>query len=159
MISKDELVGFLKKQVNIENEIVNSVNGALGEIENPAVKGVLKGISLDSLKHAEMYGAAISLLTSVLPALTQENLDKQRELVEKHMHVEAELIEKISKVLPSIENKNVKLLLNAISLDEKRHHQLLKEVLEILVRGETITEEDWWEVLWKNVPFHGAPGG
>jgi len=159
LISKDELVGFLKKQVNIENEIVNSVNGALGEIENPAVKGVLKGISLDSLKHAEMYGAAISLLTSVLPALTQENLDKQRELVEKHMHVEAELIEKISKVLPSIENKNVKLLLNAISLDEKRHHQLLKEVLEILVRGETITEEDWWEVLWKNVPFHGAPGG
>lgn len=159
MISKDELVGFLKKQVNIENEIVNSVNGALGEIENPAVKGVLKGISLDSLKHAEMYGAAISLLTSVLPALTQENLDKQRELVEKHMHMEAELIEKISKVLPNIENKNVKLLLNAISLDEKRHHQLLKEVLGILVRGETITEEDWWEVLWKNVPFHGAPGG
>ena len=159
MTSKDELVGFLKKQVNIENEIVNSVNGALGEIENPAVKGVLKGISLDSLKHAEMYGAAISLLTSVLPALTQENLDKQRELVEKHMHMEAELIEKISKVLPNIENKNVKLLLNAISLDEKRHHQLLKEVLEILVRGETITEEDWWEVLWKNVPFHGAPGG
>ncbi len=159
MISKDELVGFLKKQVNIENEIVNSVNGALGEIENPAVKGVLKGISLDSLKHAEMYGAAISLLTSVLPALTQENLDKQRELVEKHMHMEAELIKKISKVLPNIENKNVKLLLNAISLDEKRHHQLLKEVLEILVRGETITEEDWWEVLWKNVPFHGAPGG
>ncbi len=159
MISKDELVGFLKKQVNIENEIVNSVNGALGEIENPAVKGVLKGISLDSLKHAEMYDAAISLLTSVLPALTQENLDKQRELVEKHMHMEAELIKKISEVLPNIENKNVNLLLNAILLDEKRHHQLLKEVLEILVRGETITEEDWWEVLWKNVPFHGAPGG
>lgn len=159
MISKDELVGFLKKQVNIENEIVNSVNGALGEIGNPAVKGVLEGISLDSLKHAKMYSAAISLLTSVLPALTQENLDKQRELVEKHLHMETKLIEKISKVLPSIENKNVKLLLNAISLDEKRHHQLLKEVLEILVRGETITEEDWWEVLWKNVPFHGAPGG
>jgi len=159
LISKDELVGFLKKQVNIENEIVNSVNGALGEIENPAVKGVLEGISLDSLKHAEMYGAAISLLTSVLPALTQENLDKQRELVEKHMHMEAELIKKISKVLPNIESNNVKLLLNAILLDEKRHHQLLKEVLEILVRGETITEEDWWEVLWKNVPFHGAPGG
>ncbi|MDH5267520.1 MAG: hypothetical protein OEW62_07585 [Candidatus Bathyarchaeota archaeon] len=159
MISKDELVGFLKKQVNIENEIVNSVNGALGEIGNPAVKGVLEGISLDSLKHAKMYGAAISLLTRVLPALTQESLDKQRELVGKHVRMEAELIEKISKVLPSIENNNVKLLLSAILLDEKRHHQLLKEVLDILVQGETITEEDWWEVLWKNVPFHGAPGG
>jgi len=159
LISKDELVGFLKKQVNVENEIVDSVNGALGEIRNPAVKGVLKGISLDSMKHAEMYGAAINLLTNVLPALTQENLDKQRELVKKHIRMEAELIEKINTTIPSIEDKKVKLLLNAILVDEKRHHELLKEVLEILVRGETITEEDWWDVLWKNVPFHGAPGG
>jgi len=53
----------------------------------------------------------------------------------------------------------VKLLLTAILADEKRHHELLKQVLEILVRGETITEEDWWDILWKNVPFHGAPGG
>lgn len=159
MISKDELVGFLKEQVNIENEIVNSINEALGEIGNPAVKGVLKGISLDSVKHAEMYVAAINLLTSVPQALTQEHLDKQRELVEKHIRMEAELIKKISKVLPSIENEKVKLLLNAISMDEKRHHELLKKVLEILVRGETIAEEDWWNILWKNVPFHGAPGG
>jgi len=159
LISKDQLVGFFKKQIKIENEIVNSLSEALGEIKNPAVKGVLKGISLDSEKHAEMYGAAINLLTSVSPALTQENLDKQIELVEKHMRMEAELIGKIQEKMPNIENKKVKLLVNAILQDEKRHHQLLKEVLEILVRGETITEEDWWEILWKNVPFHGAPGG
>ena len=159
MISKDELVDFLRKQVNVENRIVNCVSRALGEIGNPAVKGVLKGISLDSMKHAEMYDAAINLLTSVLPALTQENLDKQRELVKKHIRTEAELIKKISETMPSVENKKVKLLLNAILLDEKRHHELLKNVLEILVRGETITDEDWWDILWKNVPFHGAPGG
>ena len=106
-----------------------------------------------------MYASAVTLLTRVSQALTQENLDKQRELVEEHIRIEAELIERISKVIPSIKNKKVKLLLNAILLDEKRHHELLKKVLEILVRGETITEEDWWDVLWKNVPFHGAPGG
>ncbi len=105
-----------------------------------------------------MYASTINLLTRVPPALTQEHLDKQRELVEKHIRLEAELIEKIGEALPSIKNDKVKLLLNAILLDEKRHHQLLKEVLEILVRGETITEEDWWDILWKNVPFHGAPG-
>jgi len=73
--------------------------------------------------------------------------------------VEAELIKKISDILPTVENEKVKLLLTAILEDEKRHHMLLKAVLEIIVRGETITEEDWWEILWKNVPFHGAPGG
>ena len=159
MSSKDELTIFLKKQIKIENRIVKSLNNALREIGNPVVKGVLKGISLDSVKHAEMHASAITLLTSVSQALTQEHLNKQRELIEKHIRIEAELIEKISEVIPSIRNEKVRLLLNAILLDEKRHHELLKRVLEILVRGETITEEDWWDVLWKNVPFHGAPGG
>ena len=159
MSSKGELVVFLKEQIRIENKIVESLNSALREIGNPAVKGVLKGISLDSVKHAEMYAAAVKLLTSVSQALTQEHLDKQRELVKEHIRLEVELIERISEIMPNIENEKVRLLLNAILLDEKRHHELLKSVLEILVRGETITEEDWWDVLWKNVPFHGAPGG
>jgi len=159
MNSKEEVADFLEKQIRIEKEIVESLKKSLDEIKNPVVKGVLKGISLDSLKHAEMYESAVSLLTSVQPALAQEHLDKQRELVEKHIRMELDLIRKIGNALPDIENEKVKLLLNAILTDEKRHHELLKNVLEILVRGETITEEDWWDVLWRNVPFHGAPGG
>lgn len=138
---------------------MSSLNKSLTDIGNPTIKGVLKGISLDSVKHAEMYDSAVKLLTSVPQALTQENLDQQKKLVEKHIELEAELIEKISNALPTVENKKVKLLLNAILVDEKRHHELLKEILEILVKGETITEADWWDVLWKNVPFHGSPGG
>lgn len=159
MKSKDELIKFMKAQIQVENEIVDSLNNALVDVKNPPVKGVLKGISLDSIKHAEMYAAATELMTNVAQALTQENLDKQKALVEKHIRMEAELIKKITSVLPSVDNPKVKLLLSAILADEKRHHELLKLVLEILVRGETITEADWWELLWKNVPFHGAPGG
>lgn len=159
MSSKVELTDFLKEQIKIENRIVESLSSSLGEMGNPAVRGVLEGISLDSVKHAEMYASAVSLLISVQPALTQEHLDKQRELVEKHIRLEAELIEKISEKLRGIEDRKVKLLLNAILMDEKRHHELFKKVLEILVKGETITDEDWWGILWKNTPFHGAPGG
>ncbi|UCC33792.1 MAG: hypothetical protein JSW53_01965 [Candidatus Bathyarchaeota archaeon] len=159
MGSKDELLNFLKEQIEVENKIVDSLKRSLVDIRNPVVQGVLKGISLDSVKHAELYSSAVRLLKEVSPALTQEHLDKQRELVEEHIHVELELIKKISKTVPTIEEDKVKLLLEAILEDEKRHHKLLKRVLEILVRGETITEEDWWDVLWRNVPFHGAPGG
>ncbi len=159
MDSKDDLVRFIKDQINVENKIVDSLNKSLPEIGNPSVKAVLKGISLDSVKHAELYSSAATLLTTVSKALTQENLDTQKDLVEKHIQMEAELIQKITKVLPTIENKKVKLLLTAILSDEKRHHALLKQVLETLVRGETITEADWWDMLWKDVPFHGAPGG
>ncbi|MEM3622550.1 MAG: ferritin-like domain-containing protein [Candidatus Bathyarchaeia archaeon] len=159
MKTKNELIEFMKRQIKIENEIVDSLNNALIDMKNPPVRGVLKGISLDSVKHAEMYAAATELLTRVSQAITQEQLDRQKAVVEKHIRMEAELIKKISDVLPSVENEKVKLLLSAILEDEKRHHELLKMVLEILVRGEAITEADWWDLLWKNVPFHGAPGG
>ena len=159
MRSDDELVALFRSQIEVEKIIVDSVAEGLGEINNPAVKGVLKGISLDSTKHAEMYSSAINLLSSIPQALTEDNLNKQRKLVEKHIQLEAEIIKKLRVLIPSIQNKKVKLLLNTILSDEVRHHSLLKKVLDILVRGETITDADWWDVLWENVPFHGTPGG
>ena len=60
-MSLDKLLDFLQEQIKIEHEIVESLNSALCEIENPVVNGILKGISLDSVKHANIYGAATTL--------------------------------------------------------------------------------------------------
>ena len=156
--TNDELVTFLKKQIGNEKAIVDSLEKSLPSIKNPVVKGVLKGVSLDSVKHGELYSAAVLLLTEASTAMTQENLDEQKKLVEKHIKMEAELITLIEQKMPVIKDKKVQFLLESILTDEKRHHAMLKTVLEIIVKGETITEEDWWKMLWENVPFHGAPG-
>jgi len=156
---KNNLIEFLKNQIVVENEIVDSLEKALVGMKNPAVKGVLKGVSLDSVKHAELYSAAVTLLTSYSTALTQENLDQQRALIEKHIKIESELIKKLQVMIPNVEDKKVVFLLSSILADEIRHHAMLKMVLEIIVHGETITEEDWWKLLWENAPFHGSPGG
>ena len=159
MEKKKELLDFLNNQVVVENEIVASLEKALVGMKNPAVKGVLKGVSLDSLKHAELYTSAITLLTNASTALTQDNLDEQTKLVKKHIEIESKLIKKLQEMMPTIENEKVIFLLKAILNDEIRHHAMLKMTLEIIVHGETITEADWWKMLWENVPFHGAPGG
>src|SRR5271157_1979825 len=156
---KDNLLEFLKNQIEVEKEIVASLQKPLLSMKNPAVKGVLKGVSLDSIKHAELYISAVTLLTAASTALTQDNLDEQRKLVEKHIEIESELIKKLEKMIPNIDNSKVVFLLNSILADERRHHEMLKMVLEIIVHGETITEDDWWKLLWENAPFHGAPGG
>jgi len=158
ILSLDEIVSFLKEQVKIENQIVKSLDESIVEIENPAVKGVLKWISLDSMKHAQMYIAAIELMKAS-KALSQLELDKQKSLIEKHIKMEMKLISRISEKISKIKDEKVKLLLDAILSDEKRHHKLLMQVLKIIVRGETITEEEWFDVMWRSVPFHGAPGG
>jgi rubrerythrin len=157
--SENKLIEFIKRQIVIEKEIVDSLEKGIAKINNPPVKGVLKGISLDSMKHAELYSAALTLLTKVSQALKQEDLDAQRALVKKHIRLEAELIKKIEDILPTIGDTKVKFLLESILTDEKRHHAMLNLVLEIIVHGETITEVDWWQLLWENAPFHGAPGG
>ncbi|MEM1581052.1 MAG: ferritin-like domain-containing protein [Candidatus Bathyarchaeia archaeon] len=159
MATKNAILEFIKKQIEVENEIVKSLNEALEDMRNLSVKGVLRGISLDSVKHADMYASALMLLTSVPQAISQEQLEKHRGLIEKHIRIEAELIKKISDMLPIINDEKVKLLLTAILADERRHHELLKQVLEIIIRGETISEDDWWNILWKSTPFHGTPGG
>jgi len=153
------LLDFLKNQVSVEKEIVDSLEKALIGMKNPAVKGVLKGVSLDSVKHAELYTSAITLLTSASTALAQEDLDKQRALIQKHINIESKLIKVLKEKIPEIKNEKVVFLLKAILEDEIRHHAMLNMVLEIIVHGETITEDDWWELLWEGVPFHGAPGG
>lgn len=161
MEKKNELtlLDFLKNQVTVEKEIVESLEKALVGMKNPAVKGVLKGVSLDSVKHAELYTSAITLLTSASTALAQEDLDEQKTLIQKHIDIESKLIKVLKEKIPEIKNEKVVFLLKAILEDEIRHHAMLKMVLEIIVHGETITEDDWWKLLWEGVPFHGAPGG
>lgn len=159
MENQENIVKFLQKMVNAEKEIVSSLEPPLRTMKNPAVKGVLKGVSLDSIKHAELYLSAVTILTGASTALTQENLDEQKALVEKHIKMESDLIKILETKIPTIENQKVVFLLNSILADEKRHHEMLKMVLEIIVHGETITEDDWWKLLWENAPFHGAPGG
>ena len=85
MSEKNELIAFIETQIEIEKQIVASLRESLVNIDNQAVKGVLKGISRDSEKHADMYRAVLRLLTDVPSALTQEHLDKQIALVEKHI--------------------------------------------------------------------------
>ncbi len=70
MEKQKDLLEFLKNQITVEKEIVASLEKPLLDMKNPAVKGVLKGVSLDSIKHAELYMAAITLLTSSSTALT-----------------------------------------------------------------------------------------
>ncbi|UCE95946.1 MAG: ferritin-like domain-containing protein [Candidatus Bathyarchaeota archaeon] len=150
MKSERALLSFLQNQIKIEKEIAESLEKSIGEIANPAVKGALRGISLDSAKHAEMYTAAVKLLTSTLPKLTQEftqyHLEKQKKLIDKHIEIEVNLINEINRTLPIVENEQVRLLLNTVLQDEKRHHELLKKMLNILFRGEVLSEE-WWNLL------------
>ena len=148
----DELGRFLKSMVKAEEEIVRSVESAVGDLKNFAVRSVLRGISYDSLKHAEMYRSAGELLSESRPALDERQLDVQMALVARHIAMEERVIARLEEMIPGVENEKVSFILNAIIEDERRHHKVLKRVEELLVKGETVTEGDWWDAAFGDVP-------
>jgi len=156
--TQKELVEFFREQAKLEEEIVASVNDALLNIRNAVVKSILKGMALDSSKHAAIYAAA-ERIVQVAPALTESELDSLKKVVKWHIENENKVIKRLNEAAKKTENRRIKFLLRAIATDEKRHHQLLDAIMDIVVKGEAITDDEWWEMLWKNVPFHGAPGG
>jgi len=156
--TEKELVRFFREQVRLEEEIVKSINKALKNIKNSVVESILRGMALDSSKHAAIYRAAEQVV-QVAPALTESEFDELRKVVKWHIENEDKVIKRLEDAVKKTENRRIRFLLEAIVEDEKRHHQLLDAIMDIVVKGETITDDEWWEMLWKNVPFHGAPGG
>ena len=156
--TEKELVAFFHEQEKLEEDIVKSVSKVLETIKNPVVKAVLNGISYDSSKHAEIYRSAAQII-AVAPALTEEEFKHLEEVVRWHIESEEKLIGRLREAINKTANERVKFLLESILADEKRHHDLLNMVMNIIVKGETITDQDWWDIIWKNAPFHGAPGG
>jgi rubrerythrin len=148
----DKMLKFLENQIKLEHKIVESITNSLDQIENEAVITALRGISLDSSKHTEMYKSAINLLSATSIALNDKQLDLQKKVIESHIKMEEAVIKELEKKVPHIENEKVELLLRAILSDEIRHHKLLKTLYEIVVRGEAITEGDWWDAIWGDVP-------
>ena len=159
MSSMENLLEFIREQIKAEREIVRSLEESLPRIGSPAITTVLKGISHDSMKHAEMYEAVEMMLTKTRPPLSHETLHEQRELIERHIEYESRLIRRVEEILPEIEDEKIKLVLNAILADERRHHELLKRILDVIIRAEAMTYEDEWDMIWSDVPFHGSPGG
>jgi len=143
---------FLESMIDAEKDIVKSVEESLEELGNYAVEAALKGISLDSMKHAMLYGSALAILTESRTPLDETQLERQRDLVERHITMEERVIARLEEMIPRVENEKVSFILEAIIADERSHHKVLLNVQELLVRGETVTEEDWWDAVWGDVP-------
>jgi rubrerythrin len=152
------MVTFFKEQQKLEKKVVRSARNSIKNIKNPVVKSVLNGISYDSAKHSEIYTSAVEMIT-VAPALREEQFKNLEKVVKWHIEMEEKMIERLRETKDKTANDRIKFLLESILEDEKRHHDLLNLVMGIIVKGETITDEEWWDLMWKYVPFHGAPGG
>ncbi len=129
------------------------------KIKHPVLEALIKGIASDSEKHSIFYSAVEELLSRVQPLLTEEELEEIKKGIRKHIEMEAKMVEFTRKMAQETDDPRLKLVFSAIHEDELKHHKLLLDIEKKIAELETFTEEDLWDAIWKDSPWHGSPGG
>ncbi|MEM2005064.1 MAG: ferritin-like domain-containing protein [Zestosphaera sp.] len=144
----------------VEREYSRKLIDSAKEVKNDVVRIVMVVVAQDSLKHSMIYDALVELLREERPVIDETELVRIGDEIEHHIRTEEEMIKYLRDSIESgTSNKAIKFLLETLLRDELYHHALLKRIYEMIIRKEAFTESDLWELIWKDVIFHGAPGG
>lgn len=146
-MSKQERVEFYKKQVELENTIVEKAEKSVQGMENILIRELILGIALDSKKHAGMLNALVSMYTRPTPSVAEEFGDDLRKAITEHIELEKQAIETYQEKLETADNESEKLIIKAILSDEKKHHKLLTTIQKIIIEKLTLSEKELWEMV------------
>jgi len=158
-LTAGDLLGQAKAMADKEKKYAKELQDLADQVSHPVLKALIAGIASDSEKHSMFYEAITVLLSSRHPLMSQENLDLIRDAVRRHIEVEAEMVKLTKKWAEETDDPRLKLILMAIHDDEVKHHSLLVSIERHIARAVTLTEQDLWDMIWKDSLWHGAPGG
>ena len=158
-VEKETFISFLKEQIKLEEKIVLMAKSSVKSTKNELVRRLIEAVAIDSNKHALMLQAIIGHLELKTPFISEEKRDELGDKIQEHIKLEASAIQTYGDMIPKIEDPGTKQVLQYILEDEKRHHKLLKRIHNLIIEKETLTEQDLWDLTWKDVSWHGSPGG
>jgi rubrerythrin len=140
METTERLIELIRKQIEIERENVRQVNETEKKVDNAAAKLSLLEIRLDSQKHADILNGILEVLRGVPPSKTlweyriESYIDPfvvKREL-ESHIKREDEMLDHVEEEIKQTKDEGLKLLLQHIADDERKHHDILEAIVKHL---------------------------
>ena len=141
---------LLREQEKFEDEVTKRLSSLMDRVSNNVVKLLLHTLVLDSMKHASIIRALLDLVQGT--SLSESDKHLLREELSRHISEEEEMLGKAKELTEKVKDKNLKAVLEQISLEEERHHKGLRQLLSVLDRVESIGDEEWWEFMneWAN---------
>ncbi len=158
-MNKEETLEFIDKQIKLENRIIEIIEKNTAKLGNDFVKDMLLAISQDSKKHAALLKSLRTAVKGPTPFISTGERDEIKRGIEKHIELEQHAIDTYKQLADGSDNKQVKTIALTIREDELRHHALLKDLHKMIVEPETLTEDMLWDIMWKDTPWKGSPGG
>ena len=158
-MDKNETLEFIDRQIELEERIIKVVEENVGKLGNAFVKDLLLGISQDSHKHKALLKSLKKAVEGPTPFISTQERDKISAGIDKHIELEKQAVETYERLMNESDDEQVKTIAAIIREDELRHHALLKELHKTIVEPETLTEDMHWDMMWRDSPWHGSPGG
>lgn len=146
----------MREMAKLEERYAVDYDDDVAGLGNVAVAGLMMSVALDSRKHAGLYRAIAAILEGPL-GITDVEYDRLEAALKRHVEVEVGMLSEARALLEGVEDDRARRLLEEIVADEVRHHKFLSNLLEAVLARDMIFEQDVWDMIWRDVPTHGAP--
>jgi hypothetical protein len=129
-ILDENTLSKIKKQKDFEDQTAKKLTPLYESAQNPVIKLFLHSIILDTMKHSDTYQMLIDLNSSA--QIGKESRDIGEKELSIHIQEEAKMLKQAKDISEVVRDKKIRQLILSILEDEKKHHRVLKELLEIL---------------------------
>ena len=135
-MSQTNLEKLIKAQIVIEKNFVKTVNEQIRNMHNAAAKLLLLETQKDSEKHVMILEGILEVIAKKdAKPLWNTKLDsyvdkvKVKRNLENHIETERKMLEHIEKEMKETKDEGIRLLLEHIASDEKKHHKIWHQCL------------------------------
>ena len=122
---------------------------------NEVVRQLIASIMVDSRKHAGLYKTAAYIIEGKSLSIMDLELEELEKHLKLHIEKEQEMIDAAKGLMDEVKDERVNKILTWIYEDELFHHPMLKVLLDVVLKRETISEEDVWDMVFRDLPTHG----
>ena len=139
-----DVIDLLKEQKKLELSHVEVLSESIKDLKQPMARVIIEAIIQDSKKHAAIAQALIDVGAGEAPMMMDVDMGAAVNLhqnIKQHVRVEQNMIEMLGEIEAMVKDDRVKTFINYWVEEEKRHHQLLKELSNLIDRDSVSLDE------------------
>jgi hypothetical protein len=137
-ILNEDTINKIKQQKSFEDQTAKQLTPLYEAAKNPIIKLFIHSLILDTMRHSDTYQMLIDLNSSA--QMGTESKDIGESELASHIKEEAKMLKQTKDISEVVKDPKIKRLIVGILEDEKKHHRVLKDILEILKK-----ESDEWD--------------
>jgi bacterioferritin (cytochrome b1) len=135
-MSQETLEKLVKEQIKVERTFVTAVEKEIKDVHNVAARLLLLETQKDSEKHAIILEGILEVISQegakpLWYTLQDSYVDKLivKKNLANHIKTEMTMLGHIEKEMKATKDAGIRLLLEHIASDEKKHHKILETVI------------------------------